>query len=367
MSESEESPRAAAAAGAGEIDAVRRAWESLSRDLLGEPEYSALDLSERSGASPELLSRLWQNLGFPPVAAEDRMFTATDVATVRSLVNLPNGASSEALLVQLTRMAGQTQARLAAALAEMIGEGAAPGESGVDLIARNAPLVKSLEPLVSYVWRRHLLAALGRHLVARDGAAGGMLVVGFADLVAFTSLTRRLQDARLASVVERFEALVYAHVPGNRGRIVKFLGDEVLFVADTPADAAAIALGLVESIAADPDLPEIRVGLALGPVVALGGDVFGQTVNLASRLVDEARPSTILVAEEVGAALGEVADFAVQRLRGRLNLKGIGRVHACVLRRPKAEPENEEKKKVRKDEKRAAKRKKDRNHRDADT
>lgn len=325
------------------VASLHQAWEALNRDLLGAAQFSAVELSERSGASPELLTRLWQSLGFPPVPLDEPKFTATDIETVRALVGLSGETPDEALLVQLTRMAGQTQARLAEALAELIAERDQQAQ-GADLIARNAAFVKSLEPLLSYVWRRHLLAALGRLLVSRDGDSGRVLAVGFADLVSFTALTRRLQDAHLASVVERFEALVYAHVPHNHGRIVKFLGDEVFFVADSAKAAAAIALGLSESIAGAAELPDIRVGIAQGPVVALGGDFFGQTVNLASRLVDEARAGTVLVDETCAAALAGDAEFALQRLRGRLNLKGIGRVHAAVLRRPVPPKEGEKKK-----------------------
>jgi len=344
----------------GDRSAARIAWEALSRDLLGEAQYTAVELSEKSGVSGELLTRLWQSLGFPPVPLDERVFTDSDVTTVRDLVGLSGDTPDEGLVVQLTRMAGQTQARLAESVAELLTERSRPAPADA-IAATDAPadvgFVKGLEPLLSYVWRRHLLASLGRHLLKAGDTSARSLVVGFADLVSFTALTRRLQDGHLAGVVERFEALVYAHVPHNRGRIIKFLGDEVLFVADSPADAAAIGLGLVESIAADPDLPEIRAGLALGPVVALGGDVFGQTVNLASRLVDEARPSTVLVSEELGAALADNPTYATPRLRGRLNLKGIGRVHAHVLRHPKPEPEKKQKKKERDEKKRAAKKK----------
>jgi adenylate cyclase len=71
---------------------------------------------------------------------------------------------------------------------------------------------------------------------------------------------------------------------------VKQLGDEAMFVSGSPAEAAAIACTLV----ADPELPELRVGLATGAVLIRGGDVFGSVVNLAARLVRLAVPGQVL-------------------------------------------------------------------------
>src|SRR5437763_1197058 len=81
--------------------------------------------------------------------------------------------------------------------------------------------------------------------------------------------TGQLVDTReLAAIVERFEAIAYEHVLAHGGRIVKIIGDEVMFCADDSKRAAEIALAVVEAHARDDDLPEIRVGLASGPTLA---------------------------------------------------------------------------------------------------
>lgn len=110
------------------------------------------------------------------------------------------------------------------------------------------------------------------------------------------------------------------------------IGDAVMFAADDAAAAAEIALGLVEAHARDPEVPDARAGLASGPVLAWEGDLFGPTVNLASRLVNLARPGTVLVAEELGEQLRHDPAFAVRHLRP-VRLQGIGRVRSWVLRR----------------------------------
>jgi adenylate cyclase len=78
-------------------------------------------------------------------------------------------------------------------------------------------------------------------------------------------------------------------------------------------------------------VPDVRVGVAYGPVVPLMGDLFGTTVNLAARLTAIARPGTIIVDSELADGLVDVPDVEVGRLRRR-PARGIGFVQPYVLR-----------------------------------
>jgi len=156
--------------------------------------------------------------------------------------------------------------------------------------------------------------------------------VGFADLVSFTRLVRRLSERELARVVQRFEALASDVVTAHGGRVIKTVGDEVLFVAIGAAPAAAIALDMVEAMTADDVLPDVRVGMASGRVVSRLGDVFGTTVNRASRLTAVARPRTVLVDDAIAASLVSTSGFEMSALRRR-TLRGIGPVTPWVLLR----------------------------------
>ncbi len=82
------------------------------------------------------------------------------------------------------------------------------------------------------------------------------------------------------------------------GRVVKMIGDEAMFVADSALDAARIGLALAEAYADDELLSDVRVALAVGPVLVQDGDYYGPVVNLASRVVNMAAPGAVLVTDE---------------------------------------------------------------------
>ena len=318
-------------------------WKPLAEALLGPATLSPDDVARLAGFAREDTRRLWQALGFPPVADDERVFTQADVdilRTVRELIELED--TDAATVVQLARVTGQTLARIADAqvtaaadrLARLRAADLPADDLTSILAARITALAPRLEQLLGHVWRRHLLAALLR-LAATPATADRTQVVGFADLVGFTSMSRALDPRELAAMVDRFEAVAYAEIPQRGGRVVKTIGDAVMFAADEPVAAAEIALGLVEAHARDAALPDARAALASGPTLAWEGDLFGPTVNLASRLVNLARPGSVLVAEGLGEGLRDHPAFALRQLRA-VRLQGIGRVRPWVLRRASA-------------------------------
>ena len=137
-----------------------------------------------------------------------------------------------------------------------------------------------------------------RLLAVQSGgtAAARAQAVCFVDIVGYTSRSKSLDESELVDWLEHFEDAATGIVVDHGGRIIKTIGDEILFVADDPAAAAEIALLLTER-GADPDdpFPSVRAGIAHGEVVSRLGDVFGPVVNIASRLTSVARPGTVLV------------------------------------------------------------------------
>jgi len=323
-------------------------WRTITDALLGPAEFTAVEVAERAGVDPEQSIRLWQALGFPPAGPDERIFTRADVEILQTVRALMEQQDPEpAALLQLTRVIGQSLARVADAQvtvsAERILRDRADATTAlfddpralVDRISAFAPIV---EQFLRYVWRRHLLAAILR-LAAVPSAADHIVTVGFADLVGFTALSEALDARELAAMVDRFESTTYEQILARGGRVVKMIGDEVMFAADEAVAAAEIGLALVDAHARDAALPDMRVGLARGPTLSWEGDLFGPTVNLASRLVNLARPHTVLVSDELGELLHDHPAFVVRHLRP-VQLQGIGRVRTWVLRRKETTDEH---------------------------
>jgi len=318
-------------------------WHALAEALLGPPVFTPSDVAREAGLDTTDTKRLWRALGFPPATDDERIFTRADVEILRAVrAVLEEQIAHPDDLVQLTRVIGQALARVADAQVnatadrlERAHDEATTGGTGApaanDIARRIATLAPSLEQFLAYVWRRHLIAAL-RHRSALPSAQDRSLAVGFADLAGFTTMSQALEPRELATMVDRFEAIAYEHIPEHGGRVVKTIGDEVMFAADDAAPAAEIALALAEAYARDTDLPGVRVGLAYGPTLSFEGDLYGPTVNLASRLVNLARPNTVLLSDELGQALRDDQRFALAHLRA-IKLQGIGRVRSWVLRR----------------------------------
>jgi adenylate cyclase len=244
------------------------------------------------------------------------------------------GAADVDTPVQLARVIGSSMARIAEA---ELGNGNMVSTEADPVIAADAfagvadVTIPAMAKLLEFVWRRQVAAGIQRNMMLRShGLAPGqspVMAVGFADMVGFTLLSQHLSDEELAAVVRRFEEISHDIVTNARGRVVKMIGDEVMFVVDKAADAARIGLGLADAYADDDLLSDVRVGLAHGPVLLRDGDYFGPTVNLAHRIVNIGNPGTVLMSDEFHSALVAEApeEFEGKPLRPRL-LKDLGRV-----------------------------------------
>lgn len=143
-----------------------------------------------------------------------------------------------------------------------------------------------------------------------------LMTVGFADLVGSTQLARNRGPAELAAILVAFERLAHEAMVGQ-ARVVKSIGDEVMFVTSNAADACRSALQLTDAVEADPDLPGLRVGLAMGPTIALDGDFYGEEVNRASRLVRVAEPCAVVATTTVAQRSASDADLRFEALGPR--------------------------------------------------
>lgn len=310
--------------------------DDVERELLGgERRWTPSDVSRLTGVSPDRARALWRAMGFATVDDDELYFTDSDVEALRAVTGLvDDGIVAPEMQVAMTRALGRSLSRLAewqvAVLTrELVERGIEPGTP--DALAITHDLTPLLERLMGYVWRRHLAAAAVRALDSgTDELVARSAVVGFCDLVGFTRVTRQVDEDELGDLVERFEAVSSDLVAERHGRVVKTLGDEILFVTDDPVEGAETGLALAERLEAE-GLPPVRVGLAYGAVLARLGDVYGAVVNTASRLTSIARPGSVLVDEGLADALAGDKAFSLKPLRPR-PVRGIPRLVPAVLR-----------------------------------
>jgi adenylate cyclase len=322
-----------------DIPAVFGRIEQMLLD--GPRRYTREQVAAEAGISRAEANKLWRALGFATVGDDEAVFTDGDVRALRAASELTQrlGADEE-LRTAITRLLGRTFAQLASFQGQLLIELVSTKpelldseDSVIGFVEEVVPLIESVQ---SYVWRRQMVAYFARfasHYGSEATVPGIRPVgVGFADMAGFTTLTRRATETDLRQVLEAFEALATEIVGACDGRIVKTIGDEILFVADTPAAAAEIALRLQEATESDELLPPLRVGVAAGPVVSRLGDVYGATVNIASRLTSICRPGWVLVDRGMAEELRGDEQFVLKPRRPE-SVRGYHHLRQWRLRR----------------------------------
>jgi adenylate cyclase len=310
--------------------------------LGGRRRYNRAQVSEATGIDRDRAHRLWLAMGFPEVGDDEAVFTDGDIEALRTWNDLVmSGMIALGDEVPYARVMGQMLSRLAEwharelmARADLLARGADGAGRPDGAAAMADALLPVIEHLQSHIWRRHLAAAAGRILLAPPGELStATMTVGFADIVGYTSMARHSDIEDLAALLETFEEDTFEAVLSNRGRVVKMVGDEVLFVTDHPRDAAEIALRLIGPGRASQGLPALRVGMATGRVLTRFGDVYGPVVNLAARLTSLARPGVALVDSELATALRADGGYRLEPRRPAA-VRGYHHLRSWALRRP---------------------------------
>jgi adenylate cyclase len=331
-------------------DPAGTAREDLERLLLEGPRrYTRLQIAELAGIPPQRSRRLWRALGFADAADDDPVFAEADLAALGVLRDLiDSGFVGPGTEASIARAMGQALSRLADWQTDMLADvlfGA--GEEGErrtatpeEAVAAAEALLPLLRRLQDYVWRRHLVANADRLLSAAGGGDRRELAVGFADLVGYTSRSRGMGGRELGAMIEDFESTAAEVIARHRGRVVKTVGDGVLFTAGSAIDAMEIALDLPAAWDAE-DRPQLRVGAAYGEVLTRLGDVYSSVVNLASRLTSLARPGTVLVDKVLAQQLRDEAGYTVRPLR-RVSVRGYDHLQPWLVRRRGADDTDDE-------------------------
>jgi adenylate cyclase len=292
------------------------------------------ELVERSGVDTDMAVGIIQAAGFPAPVAGDRVFSPELVEFCRVVPSAIDLFGEDAIF-QVVRVMGSTSARLADALVSSFLANVEPtvrNDDPVGLeIARANTLAVSLMPQVvtgfDALLRQHLVA-LRRSATPDSG--GGVetreLGVGFVDLVDSTGLALAVTMGELGVLLTEFENLTADIVVAAGGRVVKLIGDEVLYTAPDRTTTCEIALELAEVMRHHLRLPMVRAGVAYGEVMLRDGDVFGPVVNLAARAAKVGGPGQVVVQSELADASG----FESEPL-GVLDIRGFGSVGLARL------------------------------------
>jgi adenylate cyclase len=279
----------------------------------GRPVYSLRTAAEALEVPLNELAQAWAVMGLTISDPEAPALSQADVDGLQTWAAIKALVGGEAALAFL-RVLGNAMARLAEAggtMARMAQPDLLMSLSGDELTTAMAyravtEITHQFGVLIDAVFRQHVVAARTHFEgVISDASASVTCGIGFADLTGFTKLTQVLTPTELFDLLVDFGGSVSDLVHADGGRVVKFIGDEVMWVTSTPELLVKVAMDLVEHPRAREAGLQVRAGLGFGSVLAIGGDYFGTPVNLAARLVGAAAPGQILASADLRDELAE--------------------------------------------------------------
>lgn len=323
-------------------DAVRGG--SLSLDFLDAPAYerfSALapetfqQVSDRTGIPVAILTLIREATGSAQPSPDDRL-RDDEMAIVPFIELQISGGFRPIAIERLLRVYGDSARRLAESegawwYSEVI-EPAIAAKKGPEAAAsaefanRSAPLAEQALLAIYHaqqarVWTTSLIesfevmmAEAGIHSVLDRPPA-----MCFLDITGYTRLTEEKGDNAAADIAATVARVVQRSSVQHGGKLVKWLGDGVMFYFRDPGPGVTAALEMLDGLATA-GLPPAHVGLHAGPVLFQEGDYFGQTVNIAARIADYARPGEVLVSKAVADSQQPGIEF---RDIGPVELKGV--------------------------------------------
>jgi len=282
----------------------------LAGDVLqgpGRPIHSLRTAADALGTSVDEVATAWAVMGLRISDPEALALSQADVDGLQTWVAIKALVGDDAALAFL-RVLGNAMARVAEAggtMARIAQPDLLVTHSGDELTTAKAyravtEITHRFGVLINAVFRQHIVSARTHFEgVITDASASVTCGIGFADLTGFTTLTQILTPTELLDLLVEFGGTVSDLVHADGGRVVKFIGDEVMWVTSTPELLVTVAMDLVEHSRAREAGLQVRAGLGYGSVLAIGGDYFGNPVNLAARLVEAAAPGQILASNDV--------------------------------------------------------------------
>jgi adenylate cyclase len=314
------------------LDALVQAvkGDELSFAFLDHPVYdrfahlstrSFREVSEEDGVSLELLMAIREAIGFGQAEEDDPM--REDELRIVPIITLQLEMGFDPSVIgRWLRVYGDGLRRIAETEADwwhtqVQVPNEAAGLSGAEVLAVGAEVGEEVSPLLEqallaiyranqdHIWTSNLIDEVETAL-DRAGLRNRMATtpaICFLDITGYTRLTEERGDEAAAALAARLTPLVQRSAERHDGKVVKWLGDGVMFYFGDPGRAVAAALEMLD-VLRDAGLPPAHVGIQTGPVVFQDGDYFGRTVNLAARIAGHAEPGQLLVSQEVVSTAG---------------------------------------------------------------
>jgi adenylate cyclase len=302
----------------------------------GEGEVTVEGIAEESGLEAELVGRILSMMG-TPVGMQGTL-TRADAMAIRLCAEVLDAGFPLVAFLQLVRVYVQSLRRIAEAEVRLfhlyvheplIRDGVPElqmAEAMGNLAAEIMPLAA---PLTEYLHNRYLRYYIEQDVVGHMETGGEQttaemelghvaVTLCFIDLTGFTRFTEEEGDIEALDVVENFVETVEATMP-REATIVKTIGDEVMVVSP---DAAALTEWAVAFLGRFDRRPQPRVGIHSGDAVYRDGDYFGNSVNLAHRIVNRALAGEVLVTDRVATTLETRPGLRLEPI-GEVSLKGF--------------------------------------------
>jgi len=291
------------------------------------------------GAQAELLPEVYAafGLGVPP---PETAMHATEEAAVSAFIHVWSMVDDRPeLFTRAARIAGEGVRHLVVGSLDLFDEfgGSPPQRMGRGLSVEEAVEPSLLQGgmmnlVLAWLRERHMEHEVFERIVSfteRSLAEAGRKpprpddppAIAFVDLTGYTERTVQAGDELAAQDAAALQTLAQAAGANHGGRVIKLLGDGVMLRFGSAVDAVAGVRGLMAAII-DADLPPPHAGIAAGRFVVRDGDVFGHTVNLASRIAAHSQAGELLVTADAVERL-RAAGIATEDA-GEVGLKGIG-------------------------------------------
>lgn len=332
----------------------------LENALAGSRRYTPNEIARRVGIDREFLDEQWRALGMAVGDPDEPSQTDDELAAAGRVKEFLGAGLDPEAMHESARVMAMAMSQIVAANRQMVGELFAAngdpgtdqetpeesGEEGEDVVAARLEalgeaLVPMIGPTLEHIYKLHLREQLRIATLGQGTAADGEeMAVAFADLVGFTRLGEELPPEQFGRITARFGELAADAAAAEGVRLVKLIGDAAMLAAPDPGTLLGTTLDLLDAVEEEGgSFPGLRGGVSFGHVLPRSGDLYGRTVNLASRITTIARPGSVLVADTVRDRLEGEFRFSDA---GHKTLKGIGGAVKVYRARDLDEEEGEE-------------------------